>query len=134
MNGDFSDDTIAGLIIAGLMLIQEIQDENAIGLYFLLSQNNLIFEIKDPIDFESDLIQEYAQEKDTIIFIYPNKKYGIWIARYGDSDYYDLVTFNNANEFMQGFITMCNYFQVDFRKYILGPPFDSKGIEYNIIV
>jgi len=45
-----------------------------------------------------------------------------WISYPLTGDTYELYSFNSA-EFVQGFISMCNAFNVDFRDYILGSPF-----------
>lgn len=60
---------------------------------------------------------------------------GIWIfnTEEDDESYWNFIQTNNMPEFMQGFITMCNAFQVDFRNYILSPPFDSNDIEYDLV-
>jgi len=56
------------------------------------------------------------------------KEYGIWVKSSGAYTY-DLYAFK-TNSFFQGFISLCNAFQVDFRNYIFGLPFDGKGNQY----
>jgi hypothetical protein len=44
-----------------------------------------------------------------------------------------LITVNNMEKFLQGFISICNAFNVNFNNYIVQLPCDSNGIMYNII-
>lgn len=44
-----------------------------------------------------------------------------------------LITVNNIRKFLQGFISICNAFNVNFNNYIVQLPCDSNGIIYNII-
>jgi hypothetical protein len=54
--------------------------------------------------------------------IAPNR-FGWWLkSNPQNPDVYYLYTFESP-EFVQGFISMCQSFKVDFRDYILGPPF-----------
>lgn len=51
-----------------------------------------------------------------------DEKYGWWIRDYNGRFSYKLCQFGSAG-FVQGFISLCNGFEVDFRKYISGGPF-----------
>ena len=57
-------------------------------------------------------------------------EYGIWLrgARLG---VYDLFRFR-TNSFFQGLVSICHKFQVDFRNYIFGLPFDGYGNQYTL--
>lgn len=54
--------------------------------------------------------------------------YGLWMHS-GKRFHYSLYTFRKAS-FFQGIISICNTFQVDFRNYIYGLPFDIDGNQY----
>ena len=43
--------------------------------------------------------------------------------------YYSLYAFQ-TNSFFQGVVSICNAFEVDFRNYIYGFPFDKFGNQY----
>lgn len=55
-------------------------------------------------------------------------QYGLWLK---SNEYfrYSLYGFRTPY-FIQGIISICNYFQVDFRNYIFGFPFDAYGNQY----
>lgn len=54
--------------------------------------------------------------------------YGLWI-RGTNKYFYSLYNFRTSR-FFQGIISMCDAFQVDFRNYIYGLPFDKYGNQY----
>ena len=82
---------------------------SAVNYYFwnLLNDNNTWEEL----DYQQDEIQ---YQHVYYWYIYDNDGHG--------NQTYKLYTFNIA-EFIQGFITICRAFQVDFRYYIQGNPF-----------
>lgn len=136
MEGEFTDSLMMGLLVAGTLFLR---DEYERDFVFILSDDEKQFStsIRDLEDLDeinlNPIDQEYISEED-LQDIYPTTKpYGIWVDRYGNIGRYDFITFTRADEFMQGFISMCIAFQVDFRNYILGPPFDENGIEYNVV-
>lgn len=147
MYGPFETDVVAGLISAGNMLFDELyQNRNA----------------KEPYEFSAqqhgtDTGQQIIQHiKDLGIYKYnspvtvdntdrlPEKgKMAIWISNdYGnfdsgyddwtDEQYWEFIEVDNMRNFMQGFISMCIAFQVDFREYVLDLPIDSNGVRYDI--
>lgn len=59
-----------------------------------------------------------------------NKEYGIWI-RGEIRGLYNLYRFR-TNSFFQGIVSVCHKFQVDFRNYIFGLPFDGYGNQYTL--
>ncbi len=54
--------------------------------------------------------------------------YGVWL-RAKKPYHYNMYHFENDN-FIQGFISMCDSFQVDFRDYMYRYPFDASGNSY----
>jgi hypothetical protein len=55
-------------------------------------------------------------------------QYGLWMNS-GKRFYYSLYAFRKPS-FIQGVISICNTFKVDFRNYIFGLPFDGNGNQY----
>lgn len=100
--------------------------------------------IIEDIDVAEYVVNDYAQlfNDNTIERgnIYGNllspAKFGWWIESIDDADMYHLYAFDDA-QFIQGFISICNAFNVDFRDYIFGPPFkynhNTKEIIYYTI-
>jgi hypothetical protein len=59
----------------------------------------------------------------------PPDGYAWWFR---DQDLYDMYVFSDP-EFPQGFISVCDAFEVDFRDYIAGPPFSlDPGTRENV--
>lgn len=132
----FSSDLLAGLLAAGCLYISYIEEDNQ-------SKQDLRFKIHSPeksgikllSDFDNSYISYKSYDEYNTADIYPIQgKYGIWIVSPTDLDdlRYDFVTFTNPQDFMRGFISMSNAFQVDFTEYILGPLYDFDGLEYDI--
>jgi hypothetical protein len=138
MKGPFSSDLMAGLISAGVMLLSEYEGFNQTdsGYIFGGSYGNNLNDIIDLYDITS-IGPDYLYYSD----IYENEtnelpspgKIGLWIFNKDSTTgiTWDLIEVSNIDEFMQGFITMSNAFGVDFRDFILRPPIDSNGIEYD---
>jgi hypothetical protein len=59
-----------------------------------------------------------------------DEEYGIWL-RGTKRGIYDLYRFR-TNSFFQGLVSICHKFQVDFRNYIYGLPFDGYGNLYTL--
>ncbi len=57
-------------------------------------------------------------------------EYGIW-SRGSRRGVFDLYRFR-TNSFFQGLVSICHKFQVDFRNYIFGLPFDGYGNLYTL--
>lgn len=60
-------------------------------------------------------------------------KLGIWIKLDQFTGVAVFIESGNMDEFLQGFITMFNAFNINFRDLLLGSPYDSNGTEYQII-
>lgn len=131
---------IAGLMTAAHMLISEYEEKlNEKEPYdFVVSEDQFnnprtLYSLED-LGYKSNLpVGETDEMKNEL----PDKgEMGIWIySNYNDrdkKDYWKFVQVDNMSLFMQGFISMCNAFQVDFRDYIWDLPIDSNGVQYDI--
>jgi hypothetical protein len=89
---------------------------NNIQEYYLAVKDYFQYTAYDP-DMIAEIMRNfYYQPLDT-------ENYYWWISNtINDVNSYNLVSFK-TNEFVQGFISMCNGFNVDFREYVLGYPF-----------
>lgn len=135
MTGLDSKSLVIGLLSAATTFLRDVHDKDFVLV--LRKKSGESFDVRDLDDLdeinENPLEHEFSTEEQ-IENIYPTTtNYGIWIDRYGRRKNFDFVGFNQADKFMQGFISMCNAFKVDFRHYILGPPFDRDGLEYNVV-
>lgn len=103
---------IAGMLAAGMGIMADLND------YYLDSD-------ADVSDFRlSNGISEEDLNENSIDKLSPNQ-YGIWMNS-SQRFKYNLYGFRTPR-FLQGVITICNNFGVDFRNYVYGLPFDMYG-------
>ena len=153
IQGPLSGDLVAGLLIGLQLMFTQIilanttdQDYPDIGYFVVIKHspgeyldyfdqdNDIQVQSRGDIQ-DDDAVLNYIiyinYEADRIIYEMENRrdpyfepgKYGWWISTTRlDREYYDLVTFTSA-EFIQGFISMCSAFGVDFRRFVFGSPF-----------
>lgn len=125
--GPISGDTIAGMLVGltsifGMVKTNEeieiISQETNDILYISASNNSYRLALAnyyiDTVSYDDILNDNY------IISPY-RRSYGWWIDTGNQVDY-GLYSFRTV-EFIYGFIGICDKFGVDFRDYILGPPF-----------
>lgn len=74
-------------------------------------------------EYRADFIPSASQGKIT-------QGYGVWLRSYALYRY-NLYHFSDSS-FLQGIISICNYFQVDFRNYLYGLPFDANANLYTL--
>lgn len=143
LNGPFSGDLIAGLVVGMSTIINNIivnYEREVNYIINIVNRKELIsIDAQSALQFEHVLHEYIAYNdifNDQLIEYQHNVDlgyYGWWIRDYLE---YSLYQFQTV-DFIQGFISICNAFEVDFRDYIAGPPFqsDNKGnnIPYNII-
>lgn len=128
---------ITGLVVAGLVLLQEYARNHAVRNRYALAvaiddPEAIIIDDYDDFFLTSDLIV-VRMKKEQDVQDYPapevdNMRVWVWSA---PNDWIPVDTLH-MDLFLQGFITMCSAFQVDFRDYLLGPPVDSNGTQYDI--
>lgn len=83
--------------------------------------------------YDTDTGINIAENRNYSAGMIPQNRFGWWIETSYERQKYDLFAFDDA-DFIQGFITICNAFDEDFRNYIFGPPFkynyDTREITY----
>lgn len=147
-----SGDLVAGLFIALSMLIDFMKNNGNIpgghrGVELFLDDGTESFffhfgqtEMEAQTHYNLSMGAEEFTDIDDIIFGFRvpsplEDMFGWWISTgNGDRDFFYLYTFRTP-EFIQGFISMCDAFNVDFRDFILGNPFKiNNGVrtDYNI--
>lgn len=147
---NFTEETMLGMVVAGHILLNEyrvIHDE--LRRYaFIVSSHELGDRfIIDPIDFP--ILNDFEIKATDDAYGSPRERYmrlWVWYTRESEYDVYgegeteeqdywlevDLLSITLMELFLQGFISMCNAFQVDFRDYILGLPIDSNDEKYDL--
>ncbi|CAH6420269.1 Hypothetical protein HVR_LOCUS1148 [uncultured virus] len=129
----FSDDLLAGLLAAGCLYISYVEKENNDYDFRVGGARNYQLAIKELSHFDREYVPYQSVRQDEVEDVYPDMgKYGIWIISQADHNRWDFITFTNVVDFMRGFISMSIGFRVDFRNYILGPPYNSDGTEYDV--
>jgi len=138
MQGPFNSDVMAGLVAGGSMLLSEyyIFTKQEVRYVFGGSHgDNNIIELNNVGDVGDHYIYYIdIYEKDTINILPAPGKIGVWLYD-RDTDMgitWNLIEVNHMDEFMQGYITICSAFQVNFRDFMLRLPFDSNGVQYDI--
>lgn len=111
---------IVGILAAGMGIIDDLNRE---------SKSDEIYYIDSDADVSDyRLINSVPEEKIfNSSYTFPGE-YGLWMNS-GKRFDYSLYRFKTAY-FFQGIITLCHAFDVDFRNYIFGFPFDNKGNQY----
>lgn len=143
MNGPLSGDLLAG-IITGLKIVLDVVPENTDDCRIQIDRVGKILTYNWTNIYPDFFIalNEYrtlAKIKNPFIGKYfPDPEHYGWFMKNkpnANPDYedieYDLYEFETP-EFIQGFISMCNAGQVDFRDYVYGTPFiyDFDAREY----
>lgn len=111
-------ETIAGCIAASLPVLADMDDagghymDTDTNIDYFLAYNNVP---EEAINYKSP---QFLQDKE----------YGLWIRSENGFDY-NLYRFKTS-AFIQGIISVCNLFSIDFRDYIYGLPFDKNGQTY----
>lgn len=112
---------LAGMLAGSVGIISDLNQNDAIGGYYLdcdadISSYRLAAEIS-----EYDI-------KNKIVVYLEEGQFGVWLKGERRS-HYGLYVFQ-TNSFFQGFVSICNTFEVDFRDYLYGYPFDRNGDLY----
>lgn len=114
----------AGMMAVGLPIIATLNEEKKSDYYLDTDADISDFRVKH--DYTEDIIKSIRISKEDLL----DNELAIWIK----SDipfYYNLFKFTNST-FIQGAISMCNAFDVDFRNYFYGLPFDRAGTVYEL--
>lgn len=141
LRGDFSRDFVAGLIIGFYICIQDLEihhgyeRDNFINVGWNTGSLLILF---NPDSFNQKLSEYIIRERYLFTdwnHYRPNEgKYGWWLREETNMVKYRIYQFESL-DFIQGFITAMQAFSVDFRQYVLGPPFqiiNGKKVAYTI--
>lgn len=125
---NLSPDFTAGAILAFFTVANTYTITIIVGTeqVTLTKDNTLTFLTNSP-RFNSYVLYTNIspQEFDTVAI--PFDRIGWWLS--GGNNIYNLVVFE-TKEFIDGFISLCNYLNTDFRNYIAGTPFYiSSGVK-----
>ncbi len=111
---------IAGMLAVGLPIIDELNSESDMQYYMDTDADVSEFRLAENIP-ESRL-QSVSNNK-----LYENE-FAMWLK--GTERFkYNLYRFKTS-KFFQGIVSVCDTFQVDFRNYLYGFPFDKYGNQY----
>jgi len=136
-SGKFSRDLIVGMISGIISIISDLKDNIYVELK--IGANRINIENKYDIEhyFREYIIVSNPKiygSLDTYQYQPKNNMYGLWIKSSIYKSEYTLYQFETA-EFLQGLITICDSFQIDFRDISFDPVFKIKfnqRIKYNI--
>lgn len=118
---------LAGMLAVGIGIADDLND----GAAGAVKHGN--YYIDSDADVSSfRLVKDVTEDKirDNTSGRLKLGEYGLWMK--GSRQFhYNLFVFK-TNYFFQGIISICNAFQVDFRNYIYGFPFDGNGNQYSL--
>ena len=119
LRGEFTSDLVAGMILA--VKLVEIMNK---GIYHY---EDITIRNKNKIHglIPSYTIAEMVSE-DKIKHYFPDHDMYGW--RFHIENVYSLYQFKYP-EFIQGFITICEYYNLDFRMFVSGTPFKGSDID-----
>lgn len=116
------EELTAGMLFAGWGILDDLNAEEKIR-YTLTSNLDINKFIR-----QSDVTED--EVRNNMCQLLPSDNYGVWLK--GTRRFvYNLYGFSTSH-FLQGIISMAHAFNVDFRNYILGLPFDEKGKQYTL--
>lgn len=138
LNGPLSADLVAGLVLGLHVGLIEVINRPGINRLEIFSPPRERITIDPTVVDDLDIVlNRYLIAYEKILnndhWIGPNW-YGIWFNDVIHTNNYHLFTFQTP-EFIQGFISACNAFNIDFRTYIAGLPFtieNGKKVAYTI--
>lgn len=125
IQGPLDGNLVAGLCIGARLAVFEMEYRPEYISITVTKRN-----ITETIDIDDNPVDHMVTDEGEDIIkggnidadLLSHDRFGWWIEHAMFQDSYQLFEFDNA-QFVQGFISICNAFQVDFRNYILGPPF-----------
>lgn len=112
---------LAGMLAAGVGIMDDLNTNSTDTQYYVDSDAD-VSEFRVLSDVAEDAMRFYSIEQ-----LQPGQ-YGIWLKSSKRFNY-NLYAFR-TNAFFQGIVSMCNWFEVDFRNYLYGFPFDHEGKQY----
>ena len=118
---DLNDiELLAGMLAVGMGIMDDINFDSPTSYYVDSDADVSSFRLLS--DVQEDQLELYSINR------LQQNQYGIWLK--GSRRFvYSLYAFR-TDKFFQGIVSMCNSFNVDFRNYIYGFPFDKDGNQY----
>lgn len=121
LSGPISGNLVAGIAVMISILINKTSKSNVIRI---INDTYIInISLNDPdslnLAFSQYLIADQISLPNFNDYHPDNYNYGLFIKHH---NLYNLYTFSDP-EFIQGIITICDAFNVDFRDYVAGMPF-----------
>lgn len=113
---------LAGMLAAAMGIMDDLNAESDLIYYVDSNADVSSFRLVDNLSEQYLRTSSVNKLKDGEI--------GIWLKG-SERFVYSLYRFN-TNAFFQGIISICNSFNVDFRNYIYGFPFDKYGNQYSL--
>jgi hypothetical protein len=115
---------LAGMLAAGMGIMDDLNFETKYGNYYLDSDAD-VSSFRLVNDIVEDEIRNNSAGRLRL------GQYGLWMKS-NKQFYYSLYAFE-TNYFFQGIVSICNSFEVDFRNYVYGFPFDGNGNQYSLL-
>lgn len=112
---------LAGMLAGGIGIMDDL---NA-------SSNSIEYYIDSDADVSTyRLLNDVPEEmlRSSSVGRLGDNEYGIWLK--GSKRFVYSLYVLKTNKFFQGIVSICNAFQVDFRNYLYGFPFDKYGNQY----
>lgn len=129
LKGPFNGDFVAGLVTGLYILLRDRvinygdDAKHRISAHIDDLKESIYVPVGDEDGYHNAMQHYIAHEnvsaKDILDYQAPPDGYAWWFK---DQETYDMYVFSDP-EFPQGFISVCDAFDVDFRDYIAGPPF-----------
>lgn len=124
------EEIIVGMLAVGISIVSEINSKNGGLKYFFtcsedVSHYRLLHNIhENEIKHNQCGVECGIHNKCELL----DDEYAIWIK--GSSNFrYNLFKFSSS-DFFQGLISLCQNFEVDFRDYLYGVPFNMRNESY----
>jgi len=118
-------EVVAGILAASVGIIEDL---NA-GIGTLTNLGTSYYNVDSDVDVSKyRVLSDIPEENIRLDSIIPAGYYGIWLK--GSKRFHYSLYIFRTNTFFQGIITICSTFEVDFRNYIYGFPFDKYGTQY----
>jgi len=111
----------AGILAAGVGIMEDIN----------YAANESINYIDSDVDVSSYRLLKDVEKMDMVTGKLEEKHLAIWMQG-SKRAHFNLFTFSSPS-FLQGIISICTTFQVDFRNYVYGLPYDKKGNYYKLL-
>jgi hypothetical protein len=115
------DEMLAGMTAVGVAILVDLPDGK--NYEFRTDRDLSPYRLVSNMEMEQTTINAWTRFEPGQI--------AVWLR--GSQRYrYSLYVFPPVSTFFQGLISMCNSYQVDFRNYLLGLPFDNQGRAYTL--